>query len=212
MAQKALVLGMILSLHSLGIIFASLFTFKWYIDDSRDVGIFGICEYFNSSSLDQFETNQMPSSKKFSNVSYKINTISLKNGQKYLNKVNDSKLNEFMKILDFLPQAAQLSADKPSTSIAKTLSASTLTTKAMASKSHVAVKRASLSEAEAATIIGMDVKPLSNDNSYSILQDYATTYQKCFQLLWPNTDDAFEYLTSKCFIRIFLLNKVLFCL
>ena len=210
---------MLISLHSLGIIFASLFTFKWYVDSSRDIGIFGICEYFNSSYLDEFETNIIPSSRRFSNISYKINTISMKNNQEFSNKVNDSKLAEFLKILEILPHASQLLSDKPNIlsnnqsfltlTTPKTLTENRLSTKTnsvqKAKNPHLAAKRAakraSLSSFEADTIIGLDVKPATNDNGYSILQDYATTYQKCFQLLWPNADDAFIYLTSRRFLN-----------
>jgi hypothetical protein len=220
MAQKALVLGMLISLHSLGIIFASLFTFRWYIDNSRDIGIFGICEYFNSSSLDQFEINQIPSNRRFSNISYKINTIAMKNNQDFSNKINDSKLAEFLKILEIMPQASQLLSNIPK--VAKTNGTTTVTTKILDStpnfinpstkidttreRTHMGVKRrSSLSDFEADTIIGLDVKPSTNDNSYSILQDYSMTYQKCFQLLWPNTDDAFDYLTSNRLLILYVI-------
>lgn len=225
MAQKALVLGMLISLHSLGIIFASLFTFRWYIDNSRDIGIFGICEYFNSSSLDQFEINQIPSNRRFSNISYKINTIAMKNNQDFSNKINDSKLAEFLKILEIMPQASQLLSNIPK--VAKTNDTTTVSTKTLDTtpnfinpstkidttreRAHMEVKRrSSLSDFEADTIIGLDVKPSTNDNSYSILQDYSMTYQKCFQLLWPNTDDAFDYLTSNYLYYMSLKNTVIF--
>ena len=219
MAQKALVLGMLISLHSLGIIFASLFTFRWYVDKSRDIGIFGICEYFNSSSLDQFEINQIPTNRRFSNISFKINTIAMKNNQDFANNINDSKLEEFLKILEIMPQASQLLSNTPKmikingSAIAKI---PTQTSSLIKSSTRIAkikevmrlnAKRSSLTDFEADTIIGLDVKPSTNDNSYSILQDYTTTYQKCFQLLWPNTDDAFDYLTSKRFKKKLLMKK-----
>lgn len=46
MAQKPTVLGMLIAIHSLGLIFASLFIHKWYVTDIQEIGIFGICQYF----------------------------------------------------------------------------------------------------------------------------------------------------------------------
>lgn len=51
MSHKCSVFDMLVSLHSLGLIFASLFTYKWHVDSSRDIGIFGICENFNASTI-----------------------------------------------------------------------------------------------------------------------------------------------------------------
>jgi len=45
MAQKCAVLGMLIVVHSLGLIFASLFTHKWLVSDTEDIGIFAICKY-----------------------------------------------------------------------------------------------------------------------------------------------------------------------
>jgi len=133
----------------------------------------------------------------------------MKNNQDYASKINDSKLEEFLRILEIMPQASQLLSNTPKMikingSTATKLPAQTLNL--IKSSTRIAkikelmrlnAKRSSLTDFEADTIIGLDVKPSTNDNSYSILQDYTTTYQKCFQLLWPNTDDAFDYLTSK---------------
>jgi hypothetical protein len=51
MTHKVLVLGMLVSLHSLGILFASLVTYEWYVDDYREIGIFGVCENVNSTLM-----------------------------------------------------------------------------------------------------------------------------------------------------------------
>lgn len=45
MAQKCAVFGMLIVVHSLGLIFASLFTHKWLVSDTEDIGIFAICKY-----------------------------------------------------------------------------------------------------------------------------------------------------------------------
>ena len=136
----------------------------------------------------------------------------MKNNQDFGNNINDSKLEEFLKILEIMPQASQLLSNTPKmikingSKTTTKLPTQTLSLKKSSTRiakikelMRLNAKRSSLTDFEADTIIGLDVKPSTNDNSYSILQDYTTTYQKCFQLLWPNTDDAFDYLTSKRF-------------
>jgi hypothetical protein len=51
MPRKCSILGMLISLHSLGLILGSLFTYKWYVDINKEIGIFGICEYLNSTTF-----------------------------------------------------------------------------------------------------------------------------------------------------------------
>ncbi len=41
---------MILVLNSFGLICASLFTYKWYVDEEKEIGIFGLCKYMNKTS------------------------------------------------------------------------------------------------------------------------------------------------------------------
>lgn len=53
MAIKVRVLSMLITLHSLGLLFGSLFTYKWYVDDHREVGVFGICETLNKTSVNR---------------------------------------------------------------------------------------------------------------------------------------------------------------
>ncbi len=50
MVSKIRILGMVLVLNSLGLILASLFTYKWYVDEEKEVGIFGLCEFKNKTS------------------------------------------------------------------------------------------------------------------------------------------------------------------
>lgn len=45
MAQIILGIAAILALHSLGLIIASLVTNKWYTDSKKDIGVYGICEH-----------------------------------------------------------------------------------------------------------------------------------------------------------------------
>ena len=188
MAQKILVLGMLLSLHSLGIIFASLFTYKWYVDSNRDVGVFGICEYFNSSSINKLINNPSTQNRKFNNVSYKVNTIPLKESKEASKELDsllaDSKFSDFFDSL--VPEAllAETSSNQP--------------------EAQKLVGDLGLTSAEPGNSnkFELALKPLSGnvDDAYSLLT-YARTYQKCYQLLWPESDDAFEYLSSRIFLN-----------
>ena len=188
MAQKILVLGMLLSLHSLGIIFASLFTYKWNVDSNRDVGVFGICEYFNSSSINKLINNPSTQNRKFNNVSYKVNTIPLKESKEASKELDsllaDSKFSDFFDSL--VPEAllAETSSNQP--------------------EAQKLVGDLGLTSAEPGNSnkFELALKPFSGnvDDAYSLLT-YARTYQKCYQLLWPESDDAFEYLSSRIFLN-----------
>ena len=55
MAQICTVIGMLVTIHSLGLIFASCFLHKWYVTDTEEIGVFGVCEYtiikFNETNI-----------------------------------------------------------------------------------------------------------------------------------------------------------------
>ena len=53
MAMKVRILSMLLTIHSLGLLFASLFTYRWYVDDQKEVGVFGMCEVANKTSVNR---------------------------------------------------------------------------------------------------------------------------------------------------------------
>lgn len=62
--SKCTILSMLVSLHGLGLLLVSLFTYKWISTDQEDIGIFGICEYkvyeLNKTtvSIDTIEENE----------------------------------------------------------------------------------------------------------------------------------------------------------
>ena len=117
MTHKVIVLGMLITLHSLGALIVSLVTYEWYVDAYRHIGIFGVCENVNSTHMG--------------------------------NLVNI--LNERL-------------------------------TNLTGNKTH------------------LDLNKINPDND--------RVYQKCFQLLWPDSDAAFEYLASKLeFISIMFGKK-----
>ena len=105
MTHKVVVLGMLITLHSLGLLFASLITYEWYVDKNHEIGIFGICETVNSTMM--------------------MNLVA--NFNEKISNLTGNKTIEF---------------DKAS-------------------------------------------------------WDGERVYRKCFQLLWPNTEAAFDYLASK---------------
>jgi hypothetical protein len=53
MAFKIVVLAMLIALHSVAVLFASLATYRWLVDDAtkRDVGVFGVCEYLDRTTI-----------------------------------------------------------------------------------------------------------------------------------------------------------------
>ena len=51
MVNKIILVGMIFSTHSLGLIISSLFTNKWHVEQRKEIGIFGVCYYYRSSTL-----------------------------------------------------------------------------------------------------------------------------------------------------------------
>ncbi len=106
MTHKVIVLGMLITLHSLGALIASLVTYEWYVDAFRQIGIFGVCENVNSTHMN--------------------------------NLVNI--LNEKL-------------------------------TNLTGNKTHIELEK--------------------------FQPDTDRIYQKCFQLLWPDSEAAFDYLASK---------------
>ena len=133
MAQKVTVLGMLIAVHSLGLVFASLFTFKWYVDNFTDVGIFGICEYYESTN-GSFRRMINPM------FEHKIKRDTIG---------NSSNNNTFAPSLKF--QSRFLNR--------KSSEASELT-------------------------------------------EYTRTYQRCYQLLWPDKEPALQYLASKILLQL----------
>ena len=53
MAYRILVLAMLITLHSSGLLFASYFTYQWLVENQLHTGVFGMCEYFNKSTIDR---------------------------------------------------------------------------------------------------------------------------------------------------------------
>lgn len=100
---------MLITLHSLGVLIASLVTYEWYVDNDREVGIFGVCETVNSTTMISF-----------------VNTFN----EKLSNLTGNNKSR-----IDYIDKSIYDTNDR--------------------------------------------------------------VYRKCFQLLWPNTEAAFEYLASK---------------
>ena len=157
MAHKCTVLGMLVSLHSLGLIFASLFTYKWYVDSSRDIGIFGICEYLNATSIN-----------KFVNVNTNLQNASL-----------SARMNA----------AAVFEAQKMETPLVEST-----TEEIKAEPNQTTPMPTAFAEAL------QSPKETTTSKTYTLLT-YSKIYQKCYQLLWPESDDAFEYLASKRLIQ-----------
>lgn len=75
MAYRVLVLAMLVTLHSTALIFGSMFTFKWFTDTTdgrRDVGLFGICDYLNKTTVTKlFEEQQAVNSADTQILSFK---------------------------------------------------------------------------------------------------------------------------------------------
>lgn len=86
MASKVLIFGMLISLISIGLVFVSLITNKWLVIENKDVGIFGICEYFNVSDLSPllYLIN--------TNNSFDLNNTNEKNDSNYINNFSNIKL------------------------------------------------------------------------------------------------------------------------
>lgn len=187
MAHKLAVLGMLVSLHSLGLIFASLFTYKWFIDNTRDVGIFGICEYLNASSINKmvnFNSPLIHNSLELVNAYNKSaqtlqpdTKLTRVRGSKQSNSLVNDPLFEALKLASTTPNATNSSISETDNrnqtreAIAEALSAQSTTT-----------MTASLMKTKA--------------KQYTLLA-YSRVYQKCYQLLWPENDESFEYLASE---------------
>ena len=170
MAHKCTVLGMLVSLHSLGLIFASLFTYKWYVDNSRDIGIFGICEYLNATSIN-----------KFINVNANANMH------------NDSWASAGrMNTAAFEAQKMQ-APPTPAVFVEST------TEEFKAEPNQTTPMPAAFAEAL------VSPKETTTSKTYTLLT-YSKIYQKCYQLLWPESDDAFEYLASIAGCNILAAN------
>lgn len=187
MAHKLAVLGMLVSLHSLGLIFASLFTYKWFIDNTRDVGIFGICEYLNASSINKMVNFNSP---------LIHNSLELVNA--YNNKsATQSKSKQLNSLVhDPLFEALKLASTNV-TSINGTSSSSS------SSEANQITNREAIAEALSATQSTTTTTPSMKTKAkqYTLLA-YSRVYQKCYQLLWPENDESFEYLASELLIGL----------
>ena len=159
MAHKCTVLGMLVSLHSLGLIFASLFTYKWYVDNTRDIGIFGICEYLNATSIN-----------KFVNINNNMNASNLA----------AARMNQAV----FEAQKMELPKTDPPL-------VESITEEIKAEPNQTTPGLSVFAEA----LVASPKVATTTSKTYTLLT-YSKIYQKCYQLLWPESDDAFEYLAS----------------
>jgi hypothetical protein len=219
MAHKCTVLGMLLSLHSLGIIFASLFTYKWYVDSSKDVGIFGICEYFNSTYVDGLIMSSNSATNSNNNIAKSIDNAAaaaaaISNANNLTYKVNAvfDALHAYSELKSAvyttnLPVAAALVAEEVSAQQSNLFDVQTL----QSQSSSQLTQRKSPNVKQQRRI---KTSPAINEPFDTLNGE--TIYQKCYQLLWPNTDEAFEYLSSNyslnviSFFLMMFLNFVFF--
>lgn len=139
MPQIVLCIGMLLTLHSFGLIIASLLTNKWYTDNKKDIGIYGICEHSSSFNETYF----------------------------YRNKYSYNKAN-INKTLQQEGEAAQLNHNGK--------------IKKRRNNIFLIVDNSSNATAENTS----RVKKSTNNT-------------KCFQLIWPDSQQAFQYLTGNNF-------------
>ena len=119
MSIKVRIFSMLITLHSLGLLLASLFTYKWYVDEKREVGVFGICQFLNKTTVDRMILPE-----------------------------NNTKAIDLIK--------------------------------------HIDLSRR----------IPIDIDLLMPRQRTINLFSSQTVNRKCYQLLWPNTEEAFKYLSS----------------
>ncbi len=120
MSRKLTVLAIFILIASLTLLFASLFTYKWYVDDTQTIGVFGVCEFVN-------QTNRM---------------ITINNSSEFIEVYNNSSNSSSINKRDIL-----------------------------------------------------GLKSFFGQTRFDLFSS-SKLGQKCFQLLWPDTLEAFNYLSS----------------
>jgi hypothetical protein len=162
MSRKIIVFSMLVTLHSLFLVIASLFTYRWYVDETKDVGIFGICEYLNMTTIEKLLNGELNSKP----LARKTNQLEESNFASFL-FFNDSNSDELVQF------ETQLASKIPILKQIKN------TVKLVQSDAdHLAPP------------------PPPSSQSYNPFT-FSKSYQKCYQLLWPDCDEAFQYLSSK---------------
>lgn len=219
MANKIIVLGMMISLHSVALIFASLLTYKWLVNENKEVGIFGVCEYYNSSIFKPILIDKLNQ-----NNGRIYLSIDEKNNTSY----NDTfKLNSTLNIGKRQIKSIWAFGDnyKISATTTTTTTTTTQTTKTTKIPRNLNIETVNTDSFEifefstrqsefastssnltTPTIAELNKQLNSSTNlnrtvSSTELNDtqadsYSGLYQKCYQLFWPDSKDALQYLSG----------------
>jgi hypothetical protein len=99
MSRKVSVFALLILLNSFSLIIASLLIHKWFIDDLKEIGIFGICEYVNQTNRINLAVNS-PNSSGFSkqqiesNSKVKRDVLNENNHEKNLNFISKHEISK----------------------------------------------------------------------------------------------------------------------
>jgi hypothetical protein len=161
MTNKILVFSLLITLHSTGILFGSFFSYKWISFNEKDVGLFGICDYFNKSHI--------------------------------MNLLNPSK-HETVSFHGFSSKSKNLTQDSEKSSSGKPL---VVFRSAVDFTSNLDDDDSNLEEADATNSMRSlnNALKLNSDDESAAYTDLLM-FKKCYQFLWPTTEEAYKYISS----------------
>lgn len=193
MAQLVLGIATILALHSLGLIIASLVTNKWYTDSKKDIGVYGICEHLQTVS--NFNDTYYYYRNKYSYTTSNNKTMAAANNYNNYHHTQNSN-------------SGSNNNSSSSRSREKTLSRVSVGQKRLFKKrrnNNIVLIAEDNSLSPIASAVSSSEKNESSVANSGVIKK-STNNTKCYQLIWPDSQQAYQYLIVKTTYKITLMG------
>jgi hypothetical protein len=198
MAYKILVLAMLVTLHATAVLFASLATYRWLVDADvakRDVGVFGVCEHLNKSTVVGLIRDEMGSEGRGGQDVLPLPPLLSSAAQKSRNNSAASKSgmldDEETFIVDEEDETEVKSKRPDPTAIGASIQFRA-SLPSVVRDNH---------EKSSKALAHLDRNHFRSMSDLMFLDEPGAEngvfYRKCYQVLWPTRSEAFKYLASK---------------